>query len=92
MAKITWTCNCPDYTKRRQALIYSRGVSATQDADWRFSTAGIDLEAGEMCKHIMAAKRQAGELLEVPKDIPIYSARQTKDDGRLGLKTIKQFK
>lgn len=67
MPKITWSCNCPDYTKRRAALIQKRGFAQTIDADWsnEYNLTHAD------CKHIMAAKINQHKMGIPPSDIPL---------------------
>lgn len=73
MPKIRYSCNCPDYARKKEGKILSRGIASSLDSDWSDKEGSVDVAAGEMCKHIFAAKIQMGELKieDIPKDIPL---------------------
>jgi hypothetical protein len=81
MPKLTWSCTCPDYTKRRSALINKKGFAQTIDSDWsnEYNLTYAD------CKHIMSAKINQSKMGESPTDVPLPKSNVPLSDwGSLG--------
>ncbi len=75
MAKYTYTCNCPDATKKQSFQVNSSFESYAQNRSWEDSSAGVDNKT-TFCKHVYAVKLLRGELpkSEIPTDIPLGKA------------------
>lgn len=50
----TWTCTCPDFSKREDKYLHSPYPSRLFDREWLTSAAGTPLD----CKHIKAVKKE----------------------------------
>lgn len=72
----SYSCNCPDFTKRASKNPNAQSLSEQIDRNWSNSDAGVD--PGQFCKHIWAAILAEGKLNEVaiPTDLPMPEALQ----------------
>ncbi|MGL5922136.1 hypothetical protein [Chroococcidiopsis sp.] len=72
MTDYTYSCNCPDFTKRASKNPNAQSLSEQVDRNWSNSDAGVD--PGKFCKHIWAAILAEGKLDEFPIPIDVAIA------------------